>query len=221
MLGTDALAARISNERIGDGRYRPLTNVIGLWLLEGTLKDFASRPSNDQQWAALINAAEKLPSRGAGIPAGRRPAAGGKPAQPDTLLDVTDPALANPPSMRAAIEAQLKRRKIIAPKNLAGYTRLICDSLGRGHADAMRAFERMTGKKFRRILIVGGGSKNRLLCQATADAAGVPVVSFALEGTAVGNIASQLIALRAVKDLATFRQHLGADLKQKIYSPRG
>jgi rhamnulokinase len=77
--------------------------------------------------------------------------------------------------MRAAIDAQLKKRKAAPPKNLAGYTRLICDSLGRGHAGALRAFERMTGRKFRRILIVGGGSKNRLLCQATADAAGLPV----------------------------------------------
>ena len=200
VLGAEALAARISNERIGDGRYRPLTNVIGLWLLEGTLKDFASRPTSDREWAALITAAEKLPA-------------------PATLLDVADPAFANPTSMKAAIDAQLKRRKIRAPKNIAGYARLICDSLGRGHADAMRAFERMTGKKFQRILIVGGGSKNRLLCQATADAAGVPVVSFALEGTAVGNLASQLIAIGAVKDLATFRAHLGANLKQTVYAP--
>jgi rhamnulokinase len=201
VLGADALAARISNERIGDGRYRPLTNVIGLWLLEGTMKDFASRPADDKAWAALITAAEKLPA-------------------PAALLDVTDPAFTNPRSMKAAIDAQLKRRKLPAPKNLAAYTRLICDSLGRGHADAMRAFEKMAGKKFRRILIVGGGSKNRLLCQATANAAGIPVVSFALEGTAVGNIASQLIALRAVKNLPTFRRLLGANLAQKIYTPR-
>jgi rhamnulokinase len=200
ILGAEALAARISNERIGDGRYRPLTNVIGLWLLEGTMKDFASRPSDDRAWAALIAAAEKLPA-------------------PAALLDVTDPAFTNPASMKAAIDAQLKRRKLPAPKNLAAYTRLICDSLGRGHADAMRAFEKMAGKKFKRILIVGGGSKNRLLCQATADAAGIPVVSFALEGTAVGNLASQLIALKAVKDLPTFRRHLAANLKQTVYAP--
>ena len=201
LLGADALAARIANERIGDGRYRPLTNVIGLWLLEGTLKDFASRPSNDREWAGLINEAEKLP-------------------MPPALLDVADPVFSNPPSMRAAIDAQLKKRKITPPKNLAGYARLICESLGRGHADAMRAFEKMGGRKFQRILIVGGGSKNRLLCQATANAAGVPVVSFALEGTAVGNIARQLIAIGAVKNLATFRQHLGANLKQTVYKPR-
>ena len=199
VLGAEAMAARISNERIGDGRYRPLTNVIGLWLLEGTLKDFASRPASDREWAALITAAEKLPA-------------------PAALLDVTDAAFTNPTSMKAAIDAQLKRRKLKAPAQLAGYVRLICDSLGRGHADAMRAFERMTGKKFRRILMVGGGSKNRLLCAATAREAGIPVVSFALEGTAVGNLASQLISLGAVKDLPTFRRLLGAKLEQKVYS---
>ncbi len=201
VLGAEALAARISNERIGDGRYRPLTNVIGLWMLEGTLKDFASRPTNDKEWAALITAAEKFPA-------------------PTALIDMTFVEFANPTSMKGAIDAQLRKRKIPAPKNLAGYVRLICESLGRGHADAMRAFEKMAGKKFRRILIVGGGSKNRLLCQATANAAGLPVVSFALEGTAVGNLASQLIALGAVKDLATFRRHLAADLKQTVYSPK-
>jgi rhamnulokinase len=84
----------------------------------------------------------------------------------------------------------------------------------------VQAFERMTGRKFRRILIVGGGSKNRLLCQATADAAGLPVVSFHLEGTAVGNLASQLVALGAVKNLATFRHHLAAHLRQTVHAPR-
>jgi rhamnulokinase len=201
VLGAEALAARISNERTGDGRYRPLTNVIGLWLLEGMMKDFASRPSSDKEWSALIAAAEKLPA-------------------PAALLDVADPSFANPPSMKAAIDAQLKRRKLRPPANLASYTRLICDSLGRGHANAKAAFERMSGRAFKRILIVGGGSKNRLLCQATADAAGVPVVSFALEGTAVGNLASQLVALKAVPSTAAFRALFGKTLQQTIYTPK-
>jgi rhamnulokinase len=59
-----------------------------------------------------------------------------------------------------------------------------------------------------------------LLCQATADAARLPVVSFNLEGTAVGNLARQLIALGAVRDLANFRRDLGDDLRQRTYLPR-
>jgi rhamnulokinase len=108
----------------------------------------------------------------------------------------------------------------VPPRDLAGYVSLICASLGRGHANALQSFERMTGRKFRRVLIVGGGSKNRLLCQATADAAALPVVSFKLEGAAVGNLASQLVALGAVADLPTFRRHLGNTLKQTIYLPK-
>ena len=130
VLGAAALAARISNERCGDGRYRPLTNVIGLWLLEGIMKDFASRPKTDAKWAELINAAEKLPA-------------------PAVLLDVTDPAFANPSSMRVAIDAQIASRRLSQPQSLAAYTRLICDSLGHGHAAAKAAFERMSGRSFR------------------------------------------------------------------------
>lgn len=200
LLGPEALAARVANERTGRGRYRPLTNVVGLFLLEQTMSAFKERPESPREWDALIAAASKLPA-------------------PAVLLDPTDPAFTAPKSMRAAIDAQLKKQKAAAPKDLAGYTRLICESIGQGHANAAAAFEKMTGGKFRRILMVGGGSKNRLLCQATATAAGIPVVSFNLEGTAVGNIANQLIALGAVKDLPKFRQLLSEDLEQKTYQP--
>jgi len=201
VLGATAEKARVANERTGDGGYRPLTNVVGLFLLEQIMRDFKQRPETDRAWANLITEAEKLPA-------------------PTVLLDLTDAAFTNPDSMKAAIDAQLKKRKLKAPASLAGYTRLICDSIGQGHANVMSAFQRMTGRTFKRILMVGGGSKNRLLCQATADAAGIPVVSFSLEGTAVGNIARQLIALKAVKDLKTFRRLLSADLKQRTYAPR-
>ncbi|MFM1850481.1 MAG: hypothetical protein RIS54_165 [Verrucomicrobiota bacterium] len=201
VLGPEAEKAKVANERTGDGGFRPLTNVVGLFLLEQIMQDFKQRPQSDRDWAGLITAAEKLPA-------------------PKDLLDLSDGAFTNPDSMKAAIDAQLKRRKLKAPKDLAGYTRLICASIGQGHANVMHAFERMTGKTFKRILMVGGGSKNRLLCQATADAAGVPVTSFSLEGTAVGNIARQLITLKAVKDLKTFRRLLSADLQQKTYAPQ-
>ncbi len=202
VLGKEALAARVANERIGDGRYRPLTNVIGFWLLEGVMKDFPNRPQKEDDRAKLNAAAAALPA-------------------PKQLLDTSDPVFSNPPSMRKAIDAQLKKKGARPPKDLAGYVRLICDSLGQGHANAKANFERMTGKKFKRILVVGGGSRNKLMCQATADASGIPVVSFSLEGTAVGNLASQLISLRAVKDLATFRKFLGAGLEKTVYTPRG
>jgi len=199
-----AQKARIANERTGDGLFRPLTNIDGLFLLEQLMAEFAEHPKNDKDWAALINAAEsqrKTPS--------------------ESRLRLNGGSFANPSSMRAAIDTQLRKRKLAPPKDLAGYARLIGDSLGQGHADSMRLFETLTSERFKRILMVGGGSKNRLLCQATADAARIPVLSFSLEGTAVGNLARQLIALGAVKDLGHFRQILAAQLKTTTYTPRG
>jgi len=201
VLGPAALAARASNERTGDGRFRPLTNVIGFWLLEGVLKSFPDRPGNEEGRARLNAAAAALPA-------------------PKQLLDTTDPVFTNPPSMRAAIDAHLRKKGGRPPKDLAGYVRLICDSLGQGHANAKAAFERMTGRAFKRILVVGGGSRNPLMCQATADAAGLPVISYRLEGTAVGNLARQLLALGALPDLAAFRASLGRHLEKTVYIPR-
>jgi rhamnulokinase len=198
VLGPEALKARVSNERGGDGRYRPLTNVIGLWLLEQTLKDFSARPETKQAWRRLINDSGRLPA-------------------PAHLLDVEDPAFTNPPSMRTAIDRQMKRRRLARPRDISEYTRLICDSLGQAHAGAMRTLERLVGRRFDRILIVGGGSKNRLVCQATADASGLPVHAFNLEGSAVGNIASQLVALRAVSSLAGFRDIFARQLLPTVY----
>jgi len=204
LLGPAAQAARIANERAGSGHFRPLTNIDGLFLLEQLMAEFANHPRNDKDWAALVNAAEAQSE-----------------TSRESRLRLNDGNFASPPSMRSAIDAQLRKRRLTPPHDLVGYTRLICDSLGQGHANSMRLFESLTGERFKRILMVGGGSKNRILCQATADAAGMPVLSFNLEGTAVGNLARQLIALGAVKDLGHFRQTLAAQLKTTTYTPRG
>jgi rhamnulokinase len=201
VAGPGALAARISNERSGDGGYRPLRSCLGLWLLERTLPHFSSRPSSASQWRSLVAASRREP----------RPAA---------LVDVSDPALFNPEDMRAAIDTHLRSRGARPPRSLAGYVRLICDSIGRGHADSARVLGEQAGRRFGRILMVGGGSRNTALCQATSDASGIPVVSLALEGAAVGNLASQLVALGAVKDLATFRGRLSSGLRKTHYTPR-
>ena len=201
LLGPGALEARVSNERAGDGGYRPLISCLGLWLLERVLPALSSRPTTASDWRRLIADAAREPP-------------------PPELLDVTDSSLFNPANMRVAIDAQLRARGARVPTTPSGYVRLICASLGKGHADAVRSLARLGQRSFRRILVVGGGARNRLLCQETANASGLPVVSYSLEGAAVGNIAAQLAALGEVADNAAFRAAYAPQLARVAYAPR-
>ena len=196
-----ALAAGVCNERTGDGRFRPLRNIIGLWLLEELLKAFPDRPNNDNDWRTLLDEARVLPA-------------------PEQLLDVTDPAFTNPVDMKSVIDAHLRQINAPLPSSLAGYVRLIADSLGREHGNVLKQFADLSGQTFQRILMVGGGAKNQLLCQATADAAGVPVVALQVEGSALGNLGSQLIALGALKSFADFREKVIHPLPSRTFRPR-
>lgn len=82
--------------------------------------------------------------------------------------------------MKSAIDERLTRQNAQLPQTLPQYVRLICDS---NHGLAVKKFEELRGQRFVRILIVGGGSKNSLLCQSTANYGELPVVSLDLEGS--------------------------------------
>ncbi len=201
LLGPQAEQMGISNERCGNGAYRPLKILLGLWLLEQVIQHFAERPRSDAEWSALIQAAEDQPT-------------------PPVLLDTEDrDRLFNPRNMRAAIDEQLRQRNAEPPANLAGYVRLICDSLAHSIAEAGRKFEAITGRSFEAIVIVGGGSKNRLLCQKLAYYSHLPVHSYQLEATSVGNMGYQLAALGAVSHLTEFHQAILSGLSKREYSP--
>lgn len=200
VLGREALRSRISNERMGDGRFRPLCSGPGLWLLERVFAEGIRKPANPAEWDQLVAAAAALPR--------------GK-----ATLDLDDGSFFNPPSMTAAIATAARRAGLRPPRTPAEYMRLVVDSIAAHQAAKARLLARLSGRTFRRILVVGGGSNNHLLCQSIADAAGLPVHSLQLEGSAVGNLACQFIALDAVASLASFRAHLARALPARIHSP--
>ena len=199
--GEEAFSLGVSNERDGQGNPRPNKILLGLWLLEKTFDSFSSVPESAAEWDALIEAAEDEP-------------------EAVLCIDTRDESLFNPSDMRAAIDANLVRQGGVPPKSLAGYTRLICDSLGKSVATTAHKFSQMTGTDFDSISIVGGGSKNRLLCQRIADLSGWPVSSYNLEGTTVGNIGYQLLGLGVIPSMQAFREAIGPKLSPQTYSPR-
>ena len=202
VTGDKAFKTGFAGERTGRGQYRPNRQMLGLWLLEQILPAFNKRPTNDAEWEALVDAAQALP-------------------QSRVRIDLNDKSLFNPDNMKEAIERQLAQNGGKAPDTLEEYMRLICDSLGQGIADAVSDFSEVTGQTYDHVIFVGGGSKNRLLCQRAADCSGLTVTSYKLEGTAVGNIGYQLLALGEIHAMSEFHEVVAKNIEKRAYHPKG
>jgi rhamnulokinase len=197
IVSAEACAANFTNEGGAGGTIRLLRNVMGLWLIEACRREWADAAPDHAALAA-----------GAAAHAGH---AG--------LIDVDDLALLNPPSMVEAIRAQLAASGQAMPASHAGVARLIFDSLAVGYARVVASIERLTGEPIPGVHVVGGGSRNAYLNQATADATGKPVVAGPVEATAAGNAIVQALAAGALSSIADGREQLARAIAVKRYEP--
>ena len=197
ILGADACAANFTNEGGAGGTIRFLRNVMGLWLIEACRHEWAeAAPDHD---ALVAGAAAHDGHAG--------------------LIDVDDLSLLNPPSMVEAIRAQLAASGQAMPATHAGVARLIFDSLAVGYARVVASIERLTGSPIPGVHVVGGGSRNAYLNQATADATGKPVIAGPVEATAAGNAIVQAIAAGALASIADGREQLARAIAVRRYEP--
>ena len=201
VLSADALAANFTNELGVDGRIRLLHNVMGLWILSESVRTW-EREGHRIDLPTLLDSAEEV-------------------ATPVPIFDVNDPRFLAPGDMPARIGAWCAERGIAAPRTRAEFARSIIESLAQGFADAVVDAARIGGVDVRTIHIVGGGALNGLLCQRTADRAGIPVLAGPVEATALGNVLVQGRAagllpgsLDALRDLVS-RTHA-----PRLHSPR-
>ncbi len=169
ILTAAAREARFTNERGVDGRVRFLHNVTGLWLLNETVRAWEEADGARIDLAELL--AEAADVRGE-VP----------------LFDTDHETLAAPGDMPARIAALLGAR---APGGRAAIVRSIVESIAAAFADAVRTVGALRGSAVDVIHLVGGGALNTLLCQATADRSGLPVVAGPVEATALGNVLVQ------------------------------
>jgi rhamnulokinase len=194
--------ANFTNEAGVDGTVRYLRNVMGLWLLQESLRTWQERGEGVDLGALLTAAAAE--------PSGRSP------------FDVDDPRLLPPGDMPARIGELCRESGAPAPTTPPQVARAVVDALAVAHRDAVLDLERLTGSTVDTVHVVGGGSQNALLCQATADACGRPVVAGPVEATALGNVLVQartvgvdLGDLEEVRELARsasrLRTHLPSD----------
>ena len=187
IITSRALEANFTNEGGVCGTTRLLKNIGGLWLLQACRRDWA-RTGRAYEYAELMSAAEddRLAFR--------------------SLFDPDDPSFLHPPDMLRALAGYCRRTAQPEPDNPASFTRAILESLAFKYRVVLDALEELTGTPITEVQIVGGGSRNRLLNQFTADATGRVVIAGPAEATALGNIAMQMVATGAVSGLAEARR---------------
>ena len=186
VLTEESRQANFTNEGGVDDRIRYLHNVMGLWLLQESLRTWELEGSPEHLPALLIAAGE--------LPAG------------GPLFDPDDPAFLPPGDMPARIAAACERLDQPAPTTRAALVRCILDSLAAAYGRAVRDAERLSGRTVEVVHLVGGGARNSLLCQLTADACEVPVLAGPVEATALGNVLIQARARGLIAgDLETLR----------------
>lgn len=166
-------AANFTNEGGVDRTTRFLTNVMGTWLLSETLRTWRRRPGDQESLAPLLEAA-------ADVPAGHV-----------VVFDVQDPRFLAPGDMPARITELCDERGQPAPSSKPEIIRSIVESIAQGFAQALADAVRLSVRRVDVVHMVGGGSLNALLCQATADRSGYPVVAGPVEATAIGNLLIQ------------------------------
>ncbi|MEV7322213.1 rhamnulokinase family protein [Streptomyces sp. NPDC093970] len=197
VLTEESRAANFTNELGLDGTVRYLRNIMGLWLLQECLRAW-----DDPDLGGLLRDAATGPAL-------------------RSVVDAQDTAFLAPGRMPERIAEACRVSGQPVPRTPAETTRCILDSLALAHRRAVADAQRLAGHPVDTVYVVGGGVRNDLLCQLTADACGLPVVAGPAEAAALGNVLVQARAHGRVGDLADMRRLLARTQPLARYAPRG
>lgn len=200
IVNDDSLRWNFTNERGVAGTTRLLKNIAGLWLVQECQRVWRLQ-GHDYDWQELVALAEVAP-----------PLAG--------VFDPDDPRLTAPSDMPAALIELIRETGRTPPPSHGGLVRAALESLALTYRTVLFRLERLIGAPIERIHVVGGGARNRLLCQMTADACRRPVFAGPVEATAIGNLLMQLIAVGDVADVSQAREIVRRSFELVTYLPR-
>lgn len=196
VLTDRARVANFSNELGVDGRARFLRNTGGLWLLQESLRTWREQ-GHDIDLLALLAEATRLPGAG-------------------PVIDVDDPAFVAPGDIPARI-ARVAGCDLATP---AHTVRCIVDSLASAYAATVEQASEIAGRRVDVLHVVGGGSRNDMLCRATAQLVRVPVLAGPAEATALGNVLVQARAHGAAPGtLEEMRAQVARHVALRRYEP--
>jgi rhamnulokinase len=200
IISDAALALNVTNEGGIDGTYRLLKNVMGLWLVQECRRSFerAGRPLEYEQLVQLARQAPPFRS----------------------LVNPDDSSFLSPPDMVAALQEACRRTGQPVPETEGQLVRCALESLALKYRRILEGIEALTGERIAVIHVVGGGSRNDLLNQFTANACGRPVIAGPTEATALGNVMLQARTAGDVGTLADLRAIVRQSSELKTCQPQ-
>ena len=200
IINNEVSRRNFTNEGGALGTVRFLKNVMGLWILESCRTEWQEN-GLDAEYDSLLSRLSVIDDTPAFI-------------FPD------DPRFFSPLSMLEAVSQQLTETGQRVPEDMPALTKVILDSLAFRYASVVNSIRFLTGQTIHGIQVVGGGSKNDYLNQATANASGLPVFAGPAEATVTGNIVVQAIASGRVASLEEARRYISTLSRVKKFIPR-
>lgn len=195
-----ALAHGFSNEAGVNGSVRFLKNISGLWIiqeckrhweLDGQVLTFAAME-------AMAAAAEPF----------------------SALIDPDDASFASPGDMPGKIRAWCAKSGQAVPQDRGSILRVAMDSLALKYRVVFDSIRLLTGMEFHQLHVGGGGTKDVMLAQATANALGIEVVAGPVEATSCGNVITQMMATGQIADLSAGRELVRRSFDFQTYQPQ-
>ncbi len=199
LINDQARELNFTNEIGFGGSVRLLKNIIGLWIVQECRRDWA-REGNDLDYATLT-----------------RLAAGAKPFA--ALINPGDARFLPPGDMPGRIASFCRHTGQTPPATPGETVRCVLESLALLYRRTLGSIEELTGRKTERLHIVGGGSRNELLNQFTANALQIPVLAGPVEATALGNVLIQAITLGHLPSLDAARAAVGRSITVTHVAP--
>ena len=190
----------ITNEGGHEGTISFLKNIIGLWLIQESRRQWI-REGEEYGFGELESMAKGV-------------------SKLQSLIDPDAPEFGTQGNIPRRIRAYCERTGQKIPDTIGAVVRCINESLALKYRMALEEIEDCTGKHYDTIYMVGGGTQSKLLCQFTADSCGRRVVAGPVEATVLGNLALQLVALGDIKDLKEARALIARSQDITVYEPQ-
>ncbi len=194
LTGELARSLEFTGEGAAGGGFNLQKNMQGLWLLQQCRKKW------DLGYDEIVSLAERA-----------------RPFGP--IVDIDDPCFSNPPDMEGAIVSYCRDRGLEIDTTPGGVARVIYESMAMKYRIVLGQLAELTGSAVDVLHVIGGGSRNDLLCRLTADAAGIPVIAGPAEATAAGNVLVQALSAGAVSSLQEGRDVIRRSFTLRRYEP--